>query len=313
MSIMRIASGFSNIHDIFFDGYSNEQGDLLLGVVAAFIFEMLKQLCSMWKPKLSYGDEKKFIEVTFKVIIRFWHTYYSISLCHSKDYFWNTDLIWSYGDGRVREYGCRRELDLDERVYYVSMFGYYLHHTLTQFSDPKRSDFWVLFLHHIVTLLLICGSYKSGYTSVGIIVAMCHEPSDLLLGLAKFCRYVGFTHGTDIFFGLFFVSWIFFRLYLFPYKCILSTVTFLKLGVYQILNIPAPEPHCNSYAAEILLWLMVVMYILQIYWGFLIMKVLMRKLFTGVVEDVRSDKEGIDFKKLQKHKGVLPDGGMKID
>jgi len=298
MSTRYITNAFKKLHDSLFDSVPDYQGDLLLGVACATGLELLKRLCSLWKPKLSYGEHKKFLEVTFKIIVRFWHVYFSISLCLGKDYFWNTDLIWSYGDGRLRENMCQREIMPDERLYYITMFGYYFHHTLTQFNDPKRSDFWVLFLHHIVSLMLISGSYKSGYTSVGVILAMCHEPSDLMLGLAKFCKYMGIKYFADIFFALFFVSWLIFRIWLFPLKCILSTARFNKLFIHDILPLPLPAVHCSSHAVNCLFGLMVVLYAMQMYWGILIIKTLIRKLTTGLMEDVRSDIEGSSIGEL---------------
>jgi len=298
MSARIITNGFEKLHHSLFRRIPDWQGDLALGVVFAAALELLKQLCATWKPPLSHGEHDKFLEVTFKIIVRFWHVFFSISLCLGKDYFWNPDLIWSYGDGRLRENLCSREIMADERLYYITMFGYYFHHTLTQFNDPKRSDFWVLFLHHIITLLLILGSYNSGYTSVGVILAMCHEPSDLMLGLAKFSKYLGMKYCADIFFALFFVSWLVFRLWLFPVKCILSTARFWKLFIHDMLPLTPPALHCSSLTVNCLWGLMVVLYTMQLYWGVLIMKVLIRKLTTGLMEDVRSDIERSDIDKL---------------
>merc|ERR1719245_1159010 len=153
-------------------------------------------------PMLTYGSENKFHDVVYKTIVRIWLTYYSIALCLSKDYFWDTSLYWRHADGRLRENNCRRDIVMDERIYYVTLFGYYLNHTITHFSDPKRKDFWVLFAHHVITLVLIVVSYNSGYASIGVVLAMCHEFSDLMLSLAKIFRYLGMkTLGDVTFFG----------------------------------------------------------------------------------------------------------------
>jgi hypothetical protein len=227
MSVQILTQGFEKIHSLIITtlNLSISQGDFVIGIAFAILCELVKDVSKRLNPKLGYGTMDKFHEVTYKIIIRTWFNYYSISLCLSKDYFWDTSLYWKHADGTLRENICSRIITSDERIYYVMIFGYYLNHTLTQFSDPQRKDFWALCAHHVFTLCLILLSYKSGYSSIGVVMAMCHEPSDLLLAVAKLFRYLGMKTTTDIIFIIFSISWFFFRIYLYPLKCILASAT----------------------------------------------------------------------------------------
>jgi len=295
MSVQAITSVFEVLHTRAIKSLhlSRSGGDLLLAVAFSILCEFLKRICNSANPKLGYGEVEKFQEVLYKIILRIWFTYYSITLCLSKDYFWDPTLFYRQADGRLRDNNCTRQIALDERIYYVTLFGYYLNHTLTQFSDPKRKDFWALCAHHIITLCLLLLSYKSGYSSIGVVLAMCHEPSDLLLALAKLFRYLGMKMVTDAFFIVFTLSWIYFRIYLYPLKCLVVSATGpWRFGYHDFLPVHVDDPpNCWCRMGTVLLTLMLTLYILHLYWTVFLVKAVLRKIKTGMTEDTRSDKE----------------------
>jgi len=265
--------------------------DLIIGILFSGIFFAVKQACRLWTPKLAHGVHDKFHDMIYKIIMHSWFTCYSISLCLSKDYFWDTTLLWAYEDGRLREHNCTRRITLGERILYITMFGFYLLLMLTQFHDPQRSDFWAYFAHHVITMILVTVGYSSGYASLGIIVALCHGPTDIFLALAKLCIYLGMKFLTDVFFVLFVIFWVFLRLYLYPLKCILSLFPFWRISILSILPLPLLEQYCSSLIVDCSFYLLLALYSLDVYWGLLILKVLRKKLTTGETKDVRSGDE----------------------
>jgi len=122
---------------------------------------------------------------------------------------------------------------------------------------------------------------------------MCHEPSDLLLAVAKLFRYLGMKITTDITFVIFSISWFFFRLYLFPLKCILASANGTWRFLYHdFLPIPLDEPPiCSHLKGDILFNLMIFLYLLHLYWTFFVVKAIVIKLASGNLEDTRSDQE----------------------
>jgi ceramide synthetase len=104
------------------------------------------------------------------------------------------------------------------------------------------------------------------------------------LELAKLCSY-GRSEGlSTAFFVVFLVVWIAMRLVYFPLWIIRSCL-------YEVISeiadkqpeIP-PEPHYTLFNG-----LLLTLLVLHIYWTFLIIKVVIRKLTSGKTEDVRED------------------------
>lgn len=69
---------------------------------------------------------------------------------------------------RLRSAPCDRrfypaqKLPVEVYFFYAFELGIYLHLSVYQFSDTKRSDFWEMFVHHLATTALIVLSWLSG-------------------------------------------------------------------------------------------------------------------------------------------------------
>ncbi len=57
---------------------------------------------------------------------------------------------------------------------------------VSQFYDRARKDFWEMFIHHVVTLLLLSFSWTSNLTRVGTLVLILHDVGDVFLGVRPF-------------------------------------------------------------------------------------------------------------------------------
>lgn len=62
---------------------------------------------------------------------------------------------------------------------------------------PKRSDFWALAAHHLVTVSLVATSYYMNFTRIGHIVIILLDVADILLPLAKVSKYNHVTAETS--------------------------------------------------------------------------------------------------------------------
>ena len=51
----------------------------------------------------------------------------------------------------------------------------------TQFFDVKRKDFWQMFVHHMITLLLLSLSWVCNLHRVGSLVLVVHDCADIFL------------------------------------------------------------------------------------------------------------------------------------
>ena len=103
--------------------------------------------------------------------------------------------------------------------YYAVEVGFYLSLIASQFTDVKRKDFWLMFLHHVVTIGLILFSYLCNFVRIGTLVLILHDTTDFWLELAKMGTYAPRLQPIcDLSFIIFAVSWFVTRLVAFPLK-----------------------------------------------------------------------------------------------
>jgi len=64
------------------------------------------------------------------------------------------------------------------KQYYYFYIGFYLHQMVVLFYEPKLKDFYVMLVHHIVTLMLVVFSFCTGYVPRGGVGARCVPHTD---------------------------------------------------------------------------------------------------------------------------------------
>lgn len=153
-------------------------------------------------------------------------------------------FIWSYGiwvgyreswllDMRAIWGGWPLEQTVSSEVrwYYFLSMGHYIHLFVTQFFEPKRKDWWEMFIHHIVTMLLLFFSYLVNFVRIGTVVLLCHDGSDIFLELAKLFNYLRYGTLCDVTFTVFAVAFFVGRLVLYPWRVVYVAVV---LGAEQV-------------------------------------------------------------------------------
>lgn len=160
----------------------------------------------------------------------------------------------------------------------ISM-AFYWSLTFSQFVDNKRKDFWQMFIHHVLTLVLISLSFICNLHRVGSLVLLVHDCADILLEAAKFLKYANLQKACDIVFGLFTVLWIVTRLGLYP-RIIYST----SIEAPQILPMYPVYYIFNS--------LLIMLLILHLIWTYMILQIVVQTIKAGQMEgDVRSSSD----------------------
>lgn len=155
--------------------------------------------------------------------------------------------------------------------------AFYWSLTFSQFIDNKRKDFWQMFIHHILTLLLISLSWVCNIHRVGSLILIVHDAADVLLEAAKALKYAKRQKSCDIVFGIFTVVWIVTRLVMFPriiYACVFQTHQ-PYYPVYFFFNI-----------------LLLGLLILHFIWTYMIFQVIAQSFKSGGINgDVRSSSD----------------------
>lgn len=154
--------------------------------------------------------------------------------------------------------------------------------------EKPRKDHNELTFHHIVTLLLIWSSYVFHFTKMGLPIYITMDVSDFLLSFSKTLNYL--DSGLAFFsFAIFVVAWIYLRHYI-NLKILWSVLTQFRTEGNYVLNFATQQYKCWI-SLPIVFVLIGALQLVNLYWLFLIFRVLYRILWRGILKDDRSDSE----------------------
>lgn len=167
----------------------------------------------------------------------------------------------------------------EEWWFYNIELGFYLSLVLTQIIDTKRKDFWQMFVHHIVTIVLLVLSWACNFHRLGSLVLAIHDVSDVPMEGAKLAKYCSKQRIADLLFAVFTISWIYTRCYLLPSRVIYYTS-------HKAISIIPIFP-----AYYVFNFLLCILQLLHIAWTWLIMRIVFYALKNDGMRDLRSDSE----------------------
>ncbi|XP_008319377.1 ceramide synthase 5 [Cynoglossus semilaevis] len=197
---------------------------------------------------------------------------YGIRFLWQSPWFWDTRHCWYGYPYQVMTPGLYH--------YYVTELAFYWSLMFSQFTDIKRKDFLIMFIHHLATVSLISFSYVNNMARVGSLVLCVHDASDSLLEAAKLAKYAKYQRLCDFLFIMFTIVFFITRLVIYPIWVINSTF-------FESWAIIGPFP--SWWVFNILL---LVLQVLHIIWSYLIAGIAVKAMQRGkVVNDVRSDIE----------------------
>lgn len=90
-------------------------------------------------------------------------------------------------------------------------------------STTCRGDFREMFIHHVVTNLLILGSSHWRFTRIGSMVFLVHDISDVPVDLSKLANFVKWKTTTIVCFVTMVLVWLVMRLIILPFVIYRST------------------------------------------------------------------------------------------
>ncbi|KAL1243146.1 Ceramide synthase [Trichinella spiralis] len=137
----------------------------------------------------------------------------------------------------------------------------------SQFVDVVRKDFWVNFIHHITTILLLSFSWADNFVRIGTLVLVIHDAADFWMETAKMARYCKKNRLCNVLFVIFTAVWCVTRCGIYPFKILYST----------LLEAPA----------------------IILFWTTLIIRIALNAVRSGETDDVRSDDEDNEEEKLK--------------
>uniref|UniRef100_A0A1L8DUL0 Protein transporter n=2 Tax=Nyssomyia neivai TaxID=330878 RepID=A0A1L8DUL0_9DIPT len=228
----------------------------------------------------------KFCENSWRCIYYTYSFIYGIIVLWNKPWLWEINSCWY-------DYP-HQSVDNDIWWYYMISMAFYWSLTISQFRDVKRKDFWQMFVHHMVTLLLLSLSWVCNMHRVGSLVLAVHDCADIFLEAAKLTKYASYQKLCDAIFAIFTIVWIVTRLGFYP-RIIYNT------------SIEAPQILPMFPAYYIFNTLLILLLILHIVWTYLILQIAYTAVKSGQMEgDIRSSSS--DFSESSENMTPIQNG-----
>lgn len=149
------------------------------------------------------------------------------------------------------------------RIYLMIELGYHLFSLINHLASKPKSDFMEMLLHHCITLVLVAMAYFMNYVTVSLLVLFTHDCSDLFVDTTRVLADSKYKTLLYISASCLLVLWFYMRLYLFP-------VYLIYHGYWY--NKAEPE----IYGRHLMGWMLHVLFILNVYWFVLIIKMALR-------------------------------------
>ncbi|KAG6810870.1 hypothetical protein H0H92_009991 [Tricholoma furcatifolium] len=186
--------------------------------------------------------------------------------------------------------------------YYLMQMAYWLQQLLILVLglEKPRKDYKELVAHHLVTLWLVGWSYFMNMTLIGNAVYMSMDIPDTFLALSKLLNYIQWNKAKVYSFVFFIFVWSYFRHYL-NFKILWSVW-------YELWLMPDSAKVWDASRGVYFVWWMqyqvfvpiLLLQFLNLFWYYLMMRILYRAIVTSVTEDSRSDDEDGDEEEESK-------------
>ncbi len=141
-----------------------------------------------------------------------------------KDSFWSkpTDVYAPHPRSQNNKLSVHAMYLVQMSIWLVTCFQH-------RFVEERHKDYFMMYIHHLVTIALVFISYSYNYLRIGVYVLFLHDVSDIWVDLIKifnYCQLEGAKGAflVEIVFISNFASWAYFRMYMFAYEVIYRRV-----------------------------------------------------------------------------------------
>ncbi|KAI7790780.1 ceramide synthase 5 isoform X1 [Triplophysa rosa] len=218
------------------------------------------------------STQTKFCESMWRFTFYLCIFIYGVGFLWQSSWMWDTRQCWFNYPYQVLTPGLY--------YYYITELAFYWSLMFSQFTDIKRKDFLIMFVHHLATVSLISFSYVNNMVRVGSLVMCVHDASDFLLEAAKLANYAKYQRLCDAVFVVFGMVFFGTRLIIYPFWILNTTL-------FESWEIIGPYPSWWLFNC-----LLLVLQILHIIWSYLIARIAFKAIMRGKVsKDDRSDIE----------------------
>ena len=166
--------------------------------VARLVFSVIRNKYSRAKKKpirLKQKSQQKFGDQAWQLVVHVSMTVYSLYVMRPEvddgGSWWRNTLNCWVGPGG--ELGTAANTPLD-RMYSMQLAIWIATAISHEYFDEKHKDYYVMYLHHIVTIFLVSFSWGIN-VKFGFLVLFVHDISDIGIDMIKLCNYC--DYGLD--------------------------------------------------------------------------------------------------------------------
>lgn len=181
------------------------------------------------------------------------------------------------------------------RNYYLFQLSFWMSCLAFINAETKRKDYMVMFVHHVLTIVLVGFSYCCSYWKLGVVVLLLHDIADVFLYLSKTLHYSRIQSGfVECSFATFVIIYFITRLIMFPIYCVRPA---LNTTLVRALTQDFVSSRWRLPGGMVLPGFLVVLQCLHVYWFWCIIRMVMglisvlRNGNREDCEDVRSEDE----------------------
>ncbi|KIM33290.1 hypothetical protein M408DRAFT_326064 [Serendipita vermifera MAFF 305830] len=179
------------------------------------------------------------------------------------------------------------------KLYYLLQTAYWLQQFLLLLMgvEKRRRDFYELVAHHIVTLWMVIWSYLMNMTRTGNIIFLTMDWSDVFLSLSKCFNYLQMERTKSVAFAWFTAFWTYSRHYLNFWILYSHWYEFDLIDEDKRVWSPADGLWMPWWMKHQMFFALFALQLLNIFWYYLIWRILLRAVFSSTLDDDRSDDE----------------------
>ncbi|XP_068202021.1 ceramide synthase 6-like isoform X1 [Palaemon carinicauda] len=230
-------------------------------------------------------DVGKFLDCIWQAFYYTFYTIFGVVVLWDKPWLWDIRHCWYTFP--------EQSIDNDVWWYYMVALGFYWCMTLTHFIQHHRKDSTQMFIHHVLTILLMTFSWTCNLVRCGTLVLLVHECTDIPMLIAKITSLYKRQDLMDKFFVVFLLLWLATRTGFYPLWIMRSTL----FEAHVILNWMYPVYYIFN-------GMLVALLVIHCIWTYFILRIVIRKLGNQEVQDIRSssdysaeDDDSVELKK----------------
>ncbi|KAJ3843399.1 longevity assurance proteins LAG1/LAC1 [Lentinula raphanica] len=249
--------------------------------LSIYVFIPFARYCGIKKQKLDRFAEQGYAMVYFGVMGAWGYRI----MGQLPTWWYRTDAFWI----DYPHWDMKPEL----KRYYLMHMAYWIQQLLVLVLalEKPRKDHYELVAHHIVTIWLVGWSYLINLTLIGNAVYMSMDIPDSFFAFSKLLNYLRADRAKVVSFVIFIFIWTYFRHILNFYILYSVWFEYDMIPESSKVWVWANGTYLNWWMKYQVFTPLLLLQFLNLFWYFLIMRVLHRAVVGNEVDDVRSDDE----------------------